>query len=52
MIGAVLTSLPLGFPMFLLPLITGLVAAFVAYGRWRLAPLRDRSQTSVARTVS
>jgi DoxX-like family len=26
--------------MALIPLVTGLLAAFVAYGRWRLAPLR------------
>jgi hypothetical protein len=27
----------------LLPLVTGLLAAFVAWGRWRRAPHRDRS---------
>lgn len=31
----------------LLPVITGLLAAFIAYGRWRLAPLRGRSHSSV-----
>jgi uncharacterized membrane protein YphA (DoxX/SURF4 family) len=29
--------------MALIPGVTGLLAAFVAYGRWRLAPLRSRS---------
>src|SRR5438045_3182887 len=29
-----------------IPLIVGLLATFVAYGRWRLAPLRDRSRES------
>src|SRR5216110_3735385 len=36
MIGAVVVSLPMGLAMALLPLVTGLLAAFVAYGRWRL----------------
>jgi uncharacterized membrane protein YphA (DoxX/SURF4 family) len=41
MIGAtVLTFIADGFPMALPPLVTGLLAAFVAYGRWRLAPHR------------
>ena len=39
MIGAVVVSLPMGLVMALLPFVTGLLAAFVAYGRWRLAPL-------------
>jgi hypothetical protein len=30
----------------LLPLAVGLLAAFVAYGRWRLAPLRGRGGTA------
>ena len=38
MIGATVLSLPMGVVMALLPLVTGLLAAFVAYGRWRLAP--------------
>jgi uncharacterized membrane protein YphA (DoxX/SURF4 family) len=43
MIGAtVLTIAGPGFAMALTPLVTGLVAAFVAYGRWRLAPHRSR----------
>jgi uncharacterized membrane protein YphA (DoxX/SURF4 family) len=29
--------------MAVIPAVTGLLAAFVAYGRWRLVPLRSRS---------
>jgi len=39
MIGAVVVSLPLGLVTALLPFVTGFLAAFVAYGRWRPAPL-------------
>jgi uncharacterized membrane protein YphA (DoxX/SURF4 family) len=43
MIGAtVLTVAGPGIAMAPVPLITGLLAAFVVYGRWRLAPLRGR----------
>jgi uncharacterized membrane protein YphA (DoxX/SURF4 family) len=43
MIGAtVLTLKSAGFAMALPPLVTGLLCAFVAYGRWKLAPLRSR----------
>jgi hypothetical protein len=40
MIGATVISLRIG-PVgpAMIPLVTGLLAAFVAYGRWRLAPL-------------
>ena len=39
MIGAVVITLSIGsVTMALIPLVTGLLAAFVAYGRWRLAP--------------
>ncbi len=42
MIGATATTLASGaVAMALIPLVVGLLAAFVAYGRWRLAPLRD-----------
>ena len=47
MIGAVGVTLaaemPLGgkLTMALIPGVTGLLAAFVAYGRWRLAPIRS-----------
>ena len=39
MIGAVAVSLPMGAMTAILPLVTGIVAGFVAYGRWKLAPL-------------
>ena len=44
MVGAtVLTVVALGDPVTaLIPLVVGLLAAFVAYGRWRAAPLRER----------
>jgi uncharacterized membrane protein len=38
MIGAVVVSLPQG-AVALVPLVAGLLLAFVAWGRWRLAPL-------------
>jgi hypothetical protein len=41
MIGATGISLAIMGPaLALIPLVVGLLAAFVAYGRWRLAPLR------------
>ncbi|HYG61185.1 MAG TPA: DoxX family protein [Thermoanaerobaculia bacterium] len=44
MIGAVGITLASGsVGMAAIPLVTGLLAAFVAYGRWRLAPLLSRS---------
>lgn len=39
MIGAVVLSFPHGAAMAIFPLVTGVLTAFVAYGRWRLAPL-------------
>ena len=49
MIGATVISAMVGpIVMALLPLIVGLLAAFVAYGRWRLAPLRARGVDSLA----
>lgn len=41
MIGATVTTVAGdGFAMALPPLVVGLLAAFVAYGRWRMAPHR------------
>jgi hypothetical protein len=41
MTGATIVALVTGGgAMALIPLVTGLLAAFVAYGRWRLAPQR------------
>jgi hypothetical protein len=45
MIGAVVITLMGGggaVAMAAIPAVTGLLAAFVAYGRWRLAPHRSR----------
>ena len=46
MIGAVVITLQsgLGAVAALLPLVTGLLAAFVAWGRWRKAPLPASSR--------
>jgi hypothetical protein len=41
-IGAVAVSLKLGVGAALLPFVVGLFMAFVAYSRWRIAPLRSR----------
>jgi hypothetical protein len=47
MIGATaITLATMPIAMGLLPLATGLLAAFVAYGRWRLAPLPSRNTGS------
>ena len=44
MIGAIVLSFAAdGIAAALIPLVTGILAAFVAYGRWRLAPHRGRS---------
>jgi DoxX-like protein len=46
MIGATVdTQVVMGAPMVLLPLVVGLLTAFVAYGRWRLAPQTERPRT-------
>ena len=47
MIGAtVLTMIGDGVGLAVIPLVTGLLTVFVAYGRWRLAPLKDRTERS------
>ena len=47
MIGATVITLVSGeFLAALMPLVIGLLAAFVAYGRWRLAPIRGSSHPS------
>jgi hypothetical protein len=47
MIGATVLTLagvvPVGAAMALIPLVVGILSAFVAYGRWRLVPLHGRS---------
>lgn len=47
MIGAsVLTFAGDGFAMALPPLVVGILTAFVAYGRWRMAPHRGANRAS------
>jgi len=38
MIGATALTMPQGIGMAVIPMAIGVLAAFVAYGRWRLAP--------------
>ena len=44
MIGAVIITLigGVGIGLAVIPGVTGLLAAFVAWGRWRLAPIRPK----------
>ena len=42
MIGATVIAANMGIAMAVIPLVVLLLTAFVAYGRWRLAPQRDR----------
>jgi len=52
MIGATVISLTLGAAMAVAPFVVGLLSAFVAYGRWKLAPIASsstRSTVSAAR---
>lgn len=50
MIGATVISLMIGtISMALIPFVIGLLAAFVAYGRWKLAPIGASSRRSVLR---
>ena len=49
MIGAIVWHLARGeFQNIFVNLILALLAAFVAYGRWRLSPLQDRERTAAA----
>ena len=53
MIGAtVFTLATMGAAPALFPLVVGLFAAFVAYGRWKLAPLGARSHQSQVQPAS
>ena len=53
MIGATVVTLVGGMvAVALMNLVVALLAAFVAYGRWRLAPYRDSSRPSVLRRAS
>ena len=52
MIGAVVITLIGGDPFAaMISLVVGLLAAFVAYGRWRLAPIPGSSQRSKLQTA-
>ena len=44
MVGAVALTIPMGVAMAALPFVTGVLAAFVAYARWRVAPLPANSR--------
>jgi uncharacterized membrane protein YphA (DoxX/SURF4 family) len=53
MIGGTVLTLATGeVVLALIPLVVGLFAAFVAYGRWRLAPLRGASRRPSLQPVS
>ena len=53
MIGATVVTLVGGMvAVALMNVVVALLAAFVAYGRWRLAPYRDSSRPSVLRSAS
>ena len=48
MIGATVVTVAGGqFASALIPAVVGLLLAFVAFGRWRLAPLRGSSHTAL-----
>ena len=49
MIGATLISLTLGVTMAVAPFVVGVLTAFVAYGRWKLAPIESSSARSALR---
>ena len=47
MIGAVVVTIQtMGLAMAILPFVTGALASFVAYGRWRVAPLNGVQATA------
>src|SRR5437660_8717632 len=53
MIGATVVTLAGGMvAVALMNLVVALLAAFVTYGRWRLAPYRDSSRPSVLRRAN
>ena len=55
-IGATVLTLvgvvPVGAAMALIPLVIGILSAFVTYGRWRLVPLHGRSSRARQRARS
>jgi DoxX-like protein len=56
MIGATVLTLvgvvPVGAAMALIPLVIGILSAFVTYGRWRLIPIHGRSSRARQRATS
>lgn len=56
MTGATVLTLvgvvPVGAAMALIPLVIGILSAFVTYGRWRLVPLHGRSSRARQRAKS
>ncbi len=53
MIGATVVTVAGGMvAVALMNLVVALLAAFVAYGRWRLAPYRDSSRPAMLRPAS
>jgi hypothetical protein len=53
MIGATVVMWASGMVVVaLMNVVVALLAAFVAYGRWQLAPYRDASRASVLRRAS
>lgn len=46
MIGAVVVTMPAGFATVMPALIAGILAAFIAYGRWKLAPIPPRGSVA------
>jgi hypothetical protein len=56
MIGATVLTLvgvvPVGAAMALIPLVVGILSAFVTYGRWQLVPLHGRSSRARQRARS
>jgi hypothetical protein len=53
MVGATIFTLQIGGgALALIPAVVGLLAACVAYGRWRLAPHRGSSRRPAVQTIS
>ena len=47
MLGPTVISLQLGGAVALIPFVVGILAAFVAYARWRVAPLQRSGRTQL-----
>jgi len=51
MIGATVLTIKMGL-LALIPFVVGILSAFIAYGRWRLAPHRERSHASAPESAN